>query len=93
MARDNALHQNVSPAHAVAYLSISPYSRVAADGLSPIAITYIVSAYRAAACSPSAISARKAGASTRARSWILPQRGPHRRWADRHVDTVAVARA
>lgn len=91
MARDNALHQNVSPAHAVAYLSISPYSRVADDGLSPIAFTYTVPAYRAAARASFAIPAGKAVSSTRTRSWVLPRRGPHRRWADRHVDTVALA--
>ena len=93
MARNNALHQNLSPAHTVAYLSISPYSRVATDGLSPISFTYTVSAYRAAAGAPSSIPAGEADTPTRTRSWVLPWHGPHRRWADRHVDTVALARA
>jgi hypothetical protein len=91
MARDNALHQDVSPAHTVANLSISPYPRVAADWLSPIALTYTVPAYRATPRAPSAIPAGEASTSTRTRRWVLPRRGPHRRWVDRHVVTVALA--
>ncbi len=90
MARDNALHQNVSLAYTVAYLSISPYSRVAADRISAVAFTYIIPAYRAAASAPSTIPTREAVTPTRTRSWVLPRRGPHRRWTDRHVDTVAL---
>lgn len=90
MARDNAIHQNVSSAHTVAYLSISPYSRVAADRFPVIAFTYIVPAYRAAARAPSAIPAREAVTPTRTRSWVLPRHSAHRRWAARHVDTVAL---
>jgi hypothetical protein len=90
MARDNALHQNVSSAHTVAFLSISPYSRVAADRFPAIAFTYIVPAYRAAARAPFAIPAREAVTPTRTRSWVLPRRSPHRRRAARYVDTVAL---
>jgi hypothetical protein len=90
MARDNAIRQNVSSAHTVAYLSISPHSRVATDRFPAIAFTYIVPAYRAAARATSAIPAREAVTSTRTRSWVLPRHSPHRRWAARHVDTVAL---
>ena len=90
MARDNALHQNVSSAHTVAFLPISPYSRVADDRFPAIAFTYVVPAYRAAARAPSAIPAREAVTPTRTRSWVLPWHSHHRRWAARYVDTVAL---
>jgi hypothetical protein len=90
LARDDALHQNVSAAHTVAFLSISPYSRVVDDRVPAIAFTYIVPAYRPAARAPSAIPTREAVTPTRTSSRVLPRRSPHRRWAARHVDTVAL---
>ena len=62
MARDDALHQNISPAHTVTHLSLSSHSRVAVDGLSAFASTYPLPAYRAAARAPSAIPAGEASA-------------------------------
>src|SRR5712671_4291275 len=89
MARDDALHQNVSTAHAIAHLSVGPHPRVAVDGFSTFAITDAVPTHRAAACAPSAIPTREATAPARTRRRFLPWCGPHRGWADRHVDTVA----
>lgn len=60
MARNNRLHQNVSPAHTAAHLSAGSYSRIVVDGLSTFAFTYTLPAYRAATSAPSAISAGEA---------------------------------
>jgi hypothetical protein len=91
MARDDALHQNVSLTHTVAYLSFSPHSGVAVDGLSAVAFTHTFPAYRAATRATSAIPAGEAGTPACTRSWFLSRCGPHRRWADWHMDTVALA--
>jgi hypothetical protein len=91
MARDDALHQNFSFAHTVAYLSASPHSWISADGFSTLTVTYPVTAYRSAARASSAIPSREAGTPTCTRRWVLLRRRPHRGWANRHVGTMALA--
>ena len=89
MARDDTLHQDISHAYTTAYLSVGPHSRVAADGLPAIAVAHAVPAYCAAACTPSQVPAREAGAPARTRDRVLSRRRAHRWWTDRYVGAVA----
>jgi hypothetical protein len=89
MARDNTLHQDISHAHTVAYLSASSHSRVTADGLPAIAFTHAVPTYCTAACTPSEVSAREAGTPARTRGRVLSQRRAYCWWAHRHLGAVA----
>jgi hypothetical protein len=83
MARDNNLHQDISPAHTAAYFSVGSHSRVAADWPPVITSTHAVSAHCTATCTSSEVPTREASTPTCTRGRVLSRCGVHCWWADR----------
>ena len=91
MARDDNLHQDISPTHPFAHLSACSNPRIIADRISTFTATHTLPAYRTAAGTPFAVSTREASPPPRACRRLLSGCNAHRWGVDRYVDTVALA--